>query len=488
MTATRPPDLAQDATTDCSVVASLCAIVAYDRRAGRRAASRSRLRSRTRSRTRPRPRPLFKGLYPQDPVTRHPVLSHSGKYVARLYFNGCHRRVVIDDRLPASHPTTASTLHVLDRSNPALLWPCLVEKAYLKIRGGYDFPGSNSGTDLWVLTGWVPEQIFLHDEACDENSLDGLWVRVYGAWREGDVLVTIGTGELTARVEREVGLVGSHDYAVLEMRVRDGRRELLVKNPWASGVSWRGAAETSQLDTQMGSMHLTDEEEGKEEGEDGSAMPGTFWTTAEEVFLHFEHMYLNWRPSLFAHRVDRHFCWDLSTSGNGGNPAIVAANPQYTLTTGATAGPVWLLLSRHFATEDGGKSQKPGFVGVYVFGGTAGKRVLLSDKAWRHGPLVDSPNSLLRLTAQASTSYTVVPVAHDMPARTYHYSLTALSSAAPVTLEPAASRYPYCSRFDAAWTVSTAGGNTESPRYLCNPQFAVQVADRSQPCTMAIFL
>ena len=77
----------------------------------------------------------------------------------RLYFNGCLRKVAIDDRLPASR--TSRKLHVVDRNHPALLWPALVEKAYLKIRGGYNFPGSNSGTDLHVLTGWIPEQLFL---------------------------------------------------------------------------------------------------------------------------------------------------------------------------------------------------------------------------------------------------------------------------------------------------------------------------------------
>jgi calpain-7 len=68
---------------------------------------------------------------------------------------------VIDDRLPVSN--THRLLHVIDRRNSALLWPALLEKAYLKVRGGYDFPGSNSCNDLWTLTGWIPEQIFLQE-------------------------------------------------------------------------------------------------------------------------------------------------------------------------------------------------------------------------------------------------------------------------------------------------------------------------------------
>lgn len=98
-------------------------------------------------------------MFPYDYHSMKPKISPNGKYVFRLHFNGCFRKVVIDDRLPTS--SSEQTLHVTDRGNPGLLWPALIEKAYLKVRGGYDFPGSNSGTDLWVMTGWVPEQLFL---------------------------------------------------------------------------------------------------------------------------------------------------------------------------------------------------------------------------------------------------------------------------------------------------------------------------------------
>jgi calpain-7 len=98
-------------------------------------------------------------FFPYDHKLEKPSFSSNGKYIFRLHFNGCFRKVVVDDLLPTSR--TARALHVIDRRNPGLLWPALIEKAYLKVRGGYNFPGSNSGTDLWVITGWIPEQLFL---------------------------------------------------------------------------------------------------------------------------------------------------------------------------------------------------------------------------------------------------------------------------------------------------------------------------------------
>ena len=135
----RTYDLVQDAIMDCSVVASLCALTARTER------GHSDI--------------LISAVYPYDQGHQVPAASGNGKYFFRFHFNGCYRKVVIDDRLPTSR--TSRALHVIDRNNPGIYWPALIEKAYLKVRGGYDFPGSNSGTDLWVLTGWIPEQLFL---------------------------------------------------------------------------------------------------------------------------------------------------------------------------------------------------------------------------------------------------------------------------------------------------------------------------------------
>ena len=133
---TEKVDLVQDVTTDCSVVASLCASTARTERLG------------------PSHESIISAImFPQT------GLSNNGKYIFKFHFNGCCRKVIVDDRLPSSKTTRA--LHVFDRSNGGVYWPALVEKAYLKVRGGYDFPGSNSGTDLWILTGWIPEQLFL---------------------------------------------------------------------------------------------------------------------------------------------------------------------------------------------------------------------------------------------------------------------------------------------------------------------------------------
>jgi hypothetical protein len=50
---------------------------------------------------------------------------------------------------------------------------------------------------------------------------DQIWKRIYNAFLYGDVLVTAGTGRMSSRQERELGLEGQHSYVVLGMKETD---------------------------------------------------------------------------------------------------------------------------------------------------------------------------------------------------------------------------------------------------------------------------
>ncbi|OCT48731.1 Calpain-like protease palB/RIM13 [Cladophialophora carrionii] len=428
-------DLVQDMTSDCSVVASLCALTSRTERGF--------------------PKVLRTLMHPSDDATDRLIISPNGKYVFRLYFNGCWRRVEIDDYLPASK--TSRVLHVIDRRHPRLLWPALVEKAYLKVRGGYDFPGSNSGTDLAVLTGWIPQQVFLHDHDVEP---DCLWDEVVKHFNEGNLLVTIGTGKLPRREQRQLGLAAEHDYAVLDITANGGTRELLIKNPWADGDVWKGAARRRP--------NPTGEPEAQEVDEDNAMMPGTFWMDFNSVFQYFENMYLNWNPGLFSHRQDLHFSWSQDSPAPVSN--LIVDNPQFAVTASKT-GEIWLLLHRHFRTGDYSEATvgHNGYISLYLYT-RDGKRVLSSEGAKVRGPFVDSPNTLLRIEASAGTTYTAVVASQDLPTGKLNFSISAFARS-PIALGEAQNEYPQKYRLTSAWTRSNAGGNSDSPNYFSNPQF-----------------
>lgn len=387
-----------------------------------------------------------------------------------MNFNGCWRRVIVDDRLPASK--TNRTLYVVDRRNPRLIWPALLEKAYLKVRGGYDFPGSNSGTDLWVLTGWIPEQLFLQREDFD---LGTTWRRIKAAHEAQDVVVTLGTGRISAEEEEVMGLVGEHDYAVLDMDASDGIRKLLVKNPWCNGPVWTGAGwSTPQKSPSIGACQSGGLSTERLE----LSSSGTLWVAFEDVAQHFESMYLNWNPSLFPHRQDRHFNW--STPPKQLSASLVR-NVQYAIDCSG-GGLVWILVSRHFVDQEleimrnrrgsmAAVAEQLGYMSILIFEGN-GKRVQMSGDQIYRGPYVDSPQTLARLETTAGKQYTVVLDQQELPLESYSFTLTVFSEL-PVQLCDAQEEMSHFQELEGAWSRRTAGGNSSLSTYFINPQYRI---------------
>jgi len=469
MTSADGIDLVQDITTDCSVVASLCAATA---RASKGHGTVSTviccsaciiniiqiLRS---------------IVYPSQKPKAEPRVSKNGRYLFRLHFNGCFRKVTIDDRLPTS--TTSRSLHVIDRKNPHLLWPALVEKAYLKVRGGYDFPGSNSGTDLWVLTGWIPEQVFLRS---DETQPELLWDKIFNAHTYGDVLITLGTGKISRREEKALGLAGEHDYAVLDLKEFGLQRLLLIKNPWCDGMVWKKSVHISESEAQN---ETWTKELRSALPDEPSASKGTFWMSFEDVVQHFESLYLNWNPGLFRQRQDHHLSWTLPDMKN---PGSFTHNPQYCIRS-SQKDTVWILLSRHFQTPEQeivksrkttsvGTSSALGFISLYIFSSTGGRRVYLSDEAFHRGAFVDSPQTLARLDVTPHENYTVVIAQHGLPLPKYSFTLSFFSRQS-LHVETATDRLSHCTSQNGAWTCRTAGGNASASTYPLNPQYSITV-------------
>ncbi|GMF29494.1 unnamed protein product [Phytophthora fragariaefolia] len=491
----------QDIVTDCSFVASLCIAAAYEQRFQKRL--------------------ITNIIFPADPRTKHPVYNPFGKYVVKLWANGVPRKVVIDDLLPASATSGQLLSSCTTRKNE--LWVSLIEKAYLKLNGGYDFPGGNSGIDLFALTGWIPERVPVTELIDAPTKEERLWEQLKSAFHYGDCIITMSTGDIPKQEAKAIGLVPMHVYAVLnvyELSSSDQDTEstnddkkirlLQVKNPWRK-MSWKGPYSCHDKDRWNGAIghelrsyqrqfyaaQETETEDASEQQDDG-----LFWIDFESVKQYFESLYMNWNPELFPFKGVCHEHWPVEL-GPVNDSLTLGFNPQYSLTfskcppteaTTASAGSctVWVLLSRHVSTiERDTDYSNQQFLTLHVYRGSPGKRVFYNHCAVSRGTYSNNPHTLvsldLDLADHSEPSFTLVVSQYEKFAA-LDYTLSIFSTR-QFTCEPIpqlATTSPTSIVISSAWETACAGGRPFYSTFMNNPQFHLQL---QKPCrSLFLFL
>ncbi|GFG37190.1 hypothetical protein Cfor_09323 [Coptotermes formosanus] len=436
----------QTIVSDCSFVASLAVSALYERRFQRRLVTSI--------------------IYPQN-SKKEPICNPFGKYMVKLHINGIPRKVIIDDYLPVGKHGELLCSYSTNRGE---LWISLLEKAYMKVMGGYDFPGSISNIDLHALTGWIPERMAVRSSEPDFNA-DALFDKLLSHLHKGDILVTVATGQMSEAEADRSGLVPSHAYAVLDVRKIKGVRLLQLKNPWSS-VRWRG--NYSGLDTK----HWTPELRQTLNFDPNSAAMfdnGVFWIDYESILRFYDVFYLNWNPGLFSYTYCTHQSWSAGT-GPIKDAYNIGENPQFRMEVKpGTTGVLWILLTRHITQIEDFKENRE-FITVLVYK-NGGRRVYYpNDPApYIDGVRINSPHYLCKLILNENSahSYTLV-ISQYEKTNTIFYTLRAYATC-PFTLAEIGSPYRHTQKVNGQWKGVTAGGCANHPTHLNNPCYQMKL-------------
>jgi len=90
-----------------------------------------------------------------------PIINSYGKYAVKIFWMGCHRKIIVDDSIPCDD-NMVPLLPFTARENE--LWPLLVTKALIKV-ASLDYLGGRNNSEfgdvdfIHCLTGWLPEPI-----------------------------------------------------------------------------------------------------------------------------------------------------------------------------------------------------------------------------------------------------------------------------------------------------------------------------------------
>jgi len=466
------------------------------------------------------------------PIARAgPTLNPHGKYGCRLFLNGTFRKVVVDDFVPLRKEGRLLCAH---SGNAREMWVTLLEKSFVKIMGGsYDMQGSNPGTDIFHLAGWVPETLPLKVEGemgpghamyaspaistCGGGRRGG-WPEVFeeacDALAKGTCVLCVGTSELPDAVpdseakklghlegvSASTGLVSRHAYPVLDARRLGSHKLLRLKNPWGK-VRWRGrfspgdaawqealaeiATGTSTSSTSPADVFR--EALGSDPEADVKTDDGHFWIDWQDVLQHFSHVYICWNPrALRLESATVHARWDppplFLECSLPDDTHIMAWNPQFSLKLQHPLPPgegvaFWALLSRHVRKRSDVVTR---YVATHVYQCSDQGRLCCPDAPLEQGIYSNGECALVKLTVDKANGCQEFTLAVSQHAQKSAFSFTLqVYSPVPITLTPIPDLVPegwHSGRIDGYWQKASAGGCSNNLwSFFKNPHWSIEV-------------
>ncbi|OCB90124.1 cysteine proteinase [Sanghuangporus baumii] len=412
-----------------------------------------------------------------------PSISSDGTYTFRFFMNGSFRRVSIDDRLPFSGTGQQLSVIAILESGIVDMWPALLEKAYLKLMGGYDFPGS-------VLTGWIPEHIEINSSTFEREKA---FRRICEGFNRGSCVLTLGTGPRATDVPHYVSaldgsqtkLLPAHSYAVLSIHEESDGRYLTILNPWNGSQNTGSEMDVCdtirrlQIDDQDASDHLHcgDTRMSVRGAVSASAnLIDVFW---DEICNIFDGLYLNWDPALFKHSHEFHGSW--RTRARENTPECVRHYLYLDLVSEIGEmkmarrqdHELWVLLTRHIVD----KHHLGEFIALHVVqveqdetrGDDGAVHAALDLK--QKGLYTSSTHTLTRLAVTGPRARVALIASYDGPYTNVCFSVQVYCDSAELTWIDHPRKTAYERLIEGTFSSRNAGGNSTYPTFMNNPQY-----------------
>merc|ERR550534_2008012 len=440
---------------DCSFVSSLCITAYYEQKFRKKLIT-----------------PI---LFPQN-RNGQPIYNPSGKYIVKLHLNGCVRKVTVDDRLPVDRRGQ----YLCSYSNVKNeFWVSIIEKAFLKVNGGYDFPGSTSCEDLFTLTGWIPEKQSFKN--LDGQGVERLFNRMVSGMEYGDALITVATQgvEGDGKFER-AGLVSGHAYAVLQCKRFKQYKFLQLKNPWArkawvgrfssqDRTNWTPEIKKALNYDQWTASHVDN---------------GIFWIEMNDMMKFFSGVFMNWNPDLFPIDISQHIFWP-KKQGPVNDSYYMFENPQFTLDLeSAEECSVWILLTKHMVNSKREELTKSDFLTLHLYEKVPqwDRLVFTSGGQPRihKGIYINSPHYLIRLDKKAGTHANTCVISQYEKKHDVSFTIRAFcTSRTKMRFAPVRNPYKGVRELNGKWGKYSNGGPPHNRAFHKNPQYRL-IIDRKE--------